>query len=97
MNVRAAIRSFYDFLYTNGGSADMVYSNGAVLPHAVLLLLFEAVPEAHPYLQAIAMSLVASPIVPTPYNKHHLRTQRRSDARATHATNSPRDPNRART
>ena len=52
VNVKAAIGSFVLFFTTYGGNADLVYSNGAVLPIVVLLHLFNAVPEAHPHIKA---------------------------------------------
>ena len=76
VNVQAAVGLFSDFFTTYNGNADLVYSNGPVLPHAVLHQLFDAVPEAHSYLQAIVLNLVVSA-----RDGNSARNQRRREAR----------------
>ena len=88
VNVQVAIGLFSNFFTNYGGNSDMVFSNGAVLPHAVLLHLFGAVPEAHPHLQAIVLSLMETLSEPARDHRNHIRDQRRSDARIGYALRS---------
>ena len=80
VNVKVTIGSFVLFFTTYGGNADLVYSNGAVLPIVVLLHLFNAVPEAHPHIKAIVLSIVETSSG-RPRLGNRARDQRRRVAR----------------